>query len=324
MNKQFLSKTLSIVLAISFALSNSLMLMPLKAKARVLCENVIVVSNTDDNVFDTIDNPLGKAVLTWNQNSAWTAIIDGASWIWKTYLVENPSQDETYIFKKDFEIIGTPTSATLKVAADNTYKAWVNDIFVGEDLTEFNYNAAGQDQYNIDIANLQTGSNSLKFEVTNLALENGTQESNPAGLLYRLEIERSSCEPPTGDIAGYKYNDLNKNGSYDVGELGLEGWNICVDGNKDGDCEDPEDDPQTTNQDGFYSFRTLPVGTYQVCEVTDDHSGWGSQNSSCQEVEVVDGVETPANFFNYEIPPTGFNCIDYQCVASTQGAGQYP
>ncbi len=104
-----------------------------------------------------------------------------------------------------------------------------------------------------------------------------------------------------GDIAGYKYNDLDRDGNWDEQEPGLGGWNICIDGNKDGDCDDAEDNPQTTtNQDGFYSFRAIPIGTYQVCEVTSDHSGWGSQNSPCQEVEVVDGVETQANFFNYE------------------------
>jgi hypothetical protein len=169
------------------------MLMPLIAKARVLCENVIVVSNTDDDVFDVGENLLGKAVLTWDQNSVWIAStsIDGANWIWKSYLVEHPTQDETYIFKKNFDIIGVPASAILQVAADNSYQVWVNDIPIGEDATEFNYTSV--DQY--PITNLHTGSNNIRFEVKNWAWEGSTAESNPAGLLYRLEIVRSSCEP---------------------------------------------------------------------------------------------------------------------------------
>ncbi|HPR91464.1 MAG TPA: hypothetical protein PK547_01895 [Candidatus Paceibacterota bacterium] len=164
------------------------------------CENVIVVSDTNDNVFDTQDVLLGKAILAWN-HPGWTAIINGANWIWKTYNVENPTQDETYIFKKDFDIVGTPASATLKVATDNSYQVWVNDVLVGGDSTEFNYTPAGQDQY--DITNLHTGSNNIKFEVKNWAAQGSTAESNPAGLLYRLDIIRSSCEPSTPINGGW-------------------------------------------------------------------------------------------------------------------------
>ncbi|MFZ2414592.1 MAG: SdrD B-like domain-containing protein [Minisyncoccia bacterium] len=114
---------------------------------------------------------------------------------------------------------------------------------------------------------------------------------------------------PTGDIAGYKYNDLNKDGNWDEQEPGLEGWNICIDGNKDGDCNDDGDNLQTTtNQEGFYSFRTLSVGTYQICEVM--KGGWTS-NSLCQEVVVTSGVETQANFFNYEIPTGSITACKY-------------
>jgi len=160
------------------------------------CEDIIVISNIDDDVFDIQENPLGKAVLTWIHPS-WTTI-DSANWIWKTYLIENPTQGETYKFSKSFNIVGTVSSATLKLAADNTYKVWINDVLVGQDLTEFNYTHVSE--YNV-ADKLQSGTNVIKFEVMNMALADSTPETNPAGLLYRLEIARSSCapEPSCGD-----------------------------------------------------------------------------------------------------------------------------
>jgi len=134
-----------------------------------------------------------------------------------------------------------------------------------------------------------------------------------------LNIYTCDSITPTGDIAGYKYNDLDHDGEWDEGEPGLYLWAICVDDNKNGDCEDPEDVPQTTtNQDGFYSFRALPVGTYQVCEVTKE--GWTS-DSPCKTVEVIGGQENPADFFNYELPTSGSLTI---CKYGDNGViGQY-
>lgn len=290
------------------------------------CENVVVVSDTNDDVFDVQDNLLGKAVLTWN-HTGWTAIINSANWIWKTYNVENPIQDETYIFKKNFDIVGALTSATLKIATDNSYKVWINDILVGEDATEFNYNLAGQDEYNI--TNLHTGSNSIKFEVKNWASQGSTSESNPAGLLYKLDIVRSSCEPITGIVSGHKYNDLDKDGDWDErSESGLSGWNICVDGNKDGDCNDAGDNPQTTTSSsetdlGFYTLPGIPVGETQICEVTTGHEGWTSP-TPCKTITVVDGQTVTVNFFNYESTSTSSTTTTTTTSAGTTGGGSSP
>ncbi len=196
MKKQFFSKTFSIFLALSFVLSNSAMLVPLQAEAceEEICEDVIVVSNIEDKVFDIAETLPGEAaVLAWDDHPAWTAYIEGANWIWKTEYVENPDQDETYIFKKDFDIVGIPDSATLKVATDNSYSVWVNNVLIGEVITEDNHSSTTQDQYN-NIVDFHTGSNEIKFEVKNWA-GNASPKLNPAGLLYRLEIVRSSCEP---------------------------------------------------------------------------------------------------------------------------------
>ena len=161
-----------------------------------VCENIIVVSDTDDDV--TGFEYIGKAVLAWVHN-LW-ASISGSNWIWKTYLVENPTQDETYTFSKNFDVVGTVSSATLTLASDNTYKVWINDISVGENLGEHNYEATVL----YDVTNkIQSGTNNIKFEITNMGLTDSNAESNPAGVIYKLNIERSSCEPvcsPEGEV----------------------------------------------------------------------------------------------------------------------------
>jgi hypothetical protein len=63
-----------------------------------VCPDVIVISNTDNDVFSTEDVFLNKAVFTYDENAAWTPVITDAYWIWKSYLVENPKQNETYRF----------------------------------------------------------------------------------------------------------------------------------------------------------------------------------------------------------------------------------
>jgi len=323
------------------------------------CENVIVVSNTDDDVFDIQDNFLNKAVFAWDLNSGWTAVIDGANWIWKTYYVENPTQDETYIFEKNFDIIGVPASATLKVATDNSYKAWVNDVFIGEDTTEFNYTSAGQDQH--DITNLHTGSNNIKFKVKNWAGDSDP-EHNPAGLLYRLEIVRSFCEPsithyachdytcvedsegqytsdncnnqcgeaPTGSITACKYYDTNKDGEYDLGTDTPLVWNITLWYYLDpAGPGEPIHSTTTDPVSGCVTFDDLLYGTYTVHE--DQIGGWiqtAPKNPDTHELDMSPtivisdtNIDPEVIFLNYATPTSGSLTI---CKYGDNGViGQY-
>ena len=154
-----------------------------------ICPNVVVVSNTDDMVVD--GGVFEKwAEATYNGNLRWTAVIDLATWIWESYTVQNPETSETVNFTKDFEIVGIPTTAVLKIAADNIYTAQINGIGVATSTDENNYQLETQDEYDVS-GMLHAGINTIMFEVTNLepTQTGGTAQSNPAGLLYRLEIE---------------------------------------------------------------------------------------------------------------------------------------
>ncbi len=188
-----------------------------------VCENVVVVSNADDGAYNTEGGFLNQAALVSWIHSAWTAAIDGASWIWQSDPVATPGQEEIHVFKKSFDIVGVPTTSTLKVAADNSYKVWLNDVLLGEDASEANYNLAGQDEYNV-AANVQTGSNALKFEVKNHFLsESSSAQENPAGLLYRLEVQRSSCMNPEPIYECSDGIDNDDDGDIDGADLGCSG-----------------------------------------------------------------------------------------------------
>ncbi len=156
-----------------------------------VCELDIVSDSTN------IITGAGAATTTYAANPRWTALIPGATWIWETFLVETPTLDETTTFSKTFTLAALPTSASLVVAADNSYTVSINSTVVGTDTTEFNYFESGKDTY-VATPYLVVGANTITFTVKNWAQAGGTPQSNPAGLLYKLHIELPglTCVPP--------------------------------------------------------------------------------------------------------------------------------
>ena len=73
----------------------------------------------------------------------------------------------------------------------------------------------------------------------------------------------TNLEP--GEINGYKWHDLNKNGVFEADESGIEGWTIYLDSDKNGSLDDGETFT-VTDADGFYNFTNLGFGTYTVAE----------------------------------------------------------
>jgi hypothetical protein len=78
-------------------------------------------------------------------------------------------------------------------------------------------------------------------------------------------------DPALSDIEGYTFDDVNVDGIWDAGELGLGGWEIYLDTNDNGQYEASE--PNTvTDPNGFYEFVGLSPGVYTVVEIMQD--GW--------------------------------------------------
>jgi hypothetical protein len=155
------------------------------------CEEA-TFSVVSDTTATVVENANANAVAT-TTHPAWTALIPGATWIWETIFVVSPTQNETKTFEKTFNVDGAVLDADLSVAADNQYRVWINGNLIGEDATEFNYSAAGQDQYNdISSAYFVDGQNTLKMEVTNMAGDQNP-ENNPAGALFKLDLKTEDC-----------------------------------------------------------------------------------------------------------------------------------
>ncbi|MFT5849794.1 MAG: hypothetical protein ACI9H6_000613 [Patiriisocius sp.] len=153
---------------------------------------VTLYSDDTDFVVETNDTAEELSFI----HNAWTAVINGATWIWGQNPVVNPVADEIQTFQKKFGFNGPVTSATLFVAADNSYEADLNGSAAGADATEKNFNAAGQDTHDVTTL-INQGNNELEIAVKNWG-GNGNPTGNPAGLLYKLEIVGSheQCDVP--------------------------------------------------------------------------------------------------------------------------------
>jgi hypothetical protein len=81
-----------------------------------------------------------------------------------------------------------------------------------------------------------------------------------------LEFWGYSTPTSTSIISGFKINDLNGNGSIDVGEMGLANWEIKLTDSQGIIITN------TTDSNGNYFFGGLAAGTYTVAEVPE--GGW--------------------------------------------------
>jgi len=123
----------------------------------------------------------------------WTANISGATWIWETAVIADPVGTTTKTFTRTFNLVDGVATATLDIATDNSYVVFLNGIQVGADSAENNHSLAGQDVITLDNSDFLYGTNTLEIIVTNWSQVNGVVQNNPAGLLYKLDLDLSSC-----------------------------------------------------------------------------------------------------------------------------------
>ncbi|MBN1361256.1 MAG: hypothetical protein JW993_11715, partial [Sedimentisphaerales bacterium] len=92
---------------------------------------------------------------------------------------------------------------------------------------------------------------------------------------YQVEIKSDGPGvPPGGIVHGYKWNDINGNGLWDIlnpVEPPLAGWTIWLDVNNSGGL-DAGDLVTQTDAQGHFRFAGVPAGTYLVGEQL--HAGW--------------------------------------------------
>ena len=141
-------------------------------------------SNTLANGPDT--SGWMPAVPTYAGNPAWTASIPGATWIWDSYLVSNPSIDQIVQFSRTLNVPGKLISAYLTLSTDNdgtfavnsnTMPSWATSTMSYQSATTFNVTNT-----------MNSGSNLLNFSVRNIGISGSSPQGNPAGLLYNLSL----------------------------------------------------------------------------------------------------------------------------------------
>lgn len=157
--------------------------------------NRISVPVTEDVVSDTGTMIGGGNAVAIVPHPGWTASIPGATWIWQA---SSTPPDATVSFEKTFTAACAVLSAHLDIAADNSYKVFIDGVEVAADASATNFTLATQDSY--DLTSVVTpGTHTLRIDVTNVGVFNAN--SNPAGLLYRFVVESEGCPPPPPSCA---------------------------------------------------------------------------------------------------------------------------
>ena len=190
--------------------------------------SLIIVSDTDTMVTAFNNMPITptpqNVVVAWQpydpNNDHWNTSItynsipytfsDGAQWIWYTERVQDPVSGEVVRFERTFEIPCSPIGAELYITVDNGYTVWLNGHLVGcaqvtpcegwenYDLTEayvHRHDWMTVEHYIIDSTYLVEGENVLvilaaneHYDVADGNGSTGTEDNNPAGLIYWLEV----------------------------------------------------------------------------------------------------------------------------------------
>jgi hypothetical protein len=102
-----------------------------------------------------------------------------------------------------------------------------------------------------------------------------------------------------GSIDVFKFNDLNGNGSWDIGEgrilgIGMNGWQINLYSGYD--CTGPAINQEITDGIGDAEFYNLAPGQYSLSETQQD--GWAATTSACVNTEITPGDHDHVYFGN--------------------------
>ncbi len=173
-------------------------------------DRVLVVVNQlsggECEATDAVNTYKSDALTTWGagnpsvvvdpQNVGWTGQIADTDWIWIASATSDADalNGATYTFTRHFTITGTPLDSQLEMSSDNGYSIKVNNILIDANADEFNYHTTHN--FSIPAGDLHTGDNVITFEITNMALEDGTPDNNPGGLTYKLDVHENDCVAP--------------------------------------------------------------------------------------------------------------------------------
>jgi hypothetical protein len=102
-----------------------------------------------------------------------------------------------------------------------------------------------------------------------------------------------------GSISGFKINDTNGNGRWNVGEKGIPGWTIELISKDDSHIKDET----VTDENGFYEFNDLPKGNYRIQELM--QTGWQHTSSDIRNIELKNAQKSMNNNFTNKLEKKG-------------------
>jgi hypothetical protein len=169
----------------------------------------------------------------------------------------NPEATTTVTFEKHFFATSTSASAILDIAADDTYRVKLNGVQVAVGGSH-----EVSKEHNISSA-LVAGTNVMTIEVSNLPIIGSTPESNPAGLIYKLNLSGNGCGTPT-------------NTPPTITLLGDNPLNFIIGGtftDPGATATDTEDGNLTSHIISTSTVSTTTAGTYQIKYSVTDSGG---------------------------------------------------
>ena len=214
------------------------------------------------------------AVPTYDAHPGWTANIPGAVWLWRDAQVADPTQPATVSFRRTFQIppSATKVGGTLQVAGDDDYVCTLNGGTVAQ-------HSGPGGASKVTAANLGgvvvVGNNELICTVTNKGVPGSNWQTNPAGLLFGIDLQF--------EIAKQTCDDGNACTSLDICEkgqcTGANGLN-CNDGNSctqdscdaKGGCQHsaqsgtPCNDGNACSNDDKCAFGVCKAGALSQCD----------------------------------------------------------
>ncbi len=116
-----------------------------------------------------------------------------------------------------------------------------------------------------------------------------------------------SVPQANGSISGFKFNDINGNGTWESVEPGLANWTIVL------TMPDGSNITNTTNTDGFYRFSNLSAGNYTIGEVL--QPGWVRTFPLVPVRSITllaGGNVTDIDFGNMQVPQGTFNISGFK------------
>ena len=112
------------------------------------------------------------------------ATINGASWLWDTYYVSNPSVQQTCWFSFYAPVHGNIQSAVLHSGADDYHYVYVN----GNLMCSYS-SYTGSSAVACDLtAKFITGFNLIEIQCINAGYSGSTSTGNPGGAIFELII----------------------------------------------------------------------------------------------------------------------------------------